>query len=104
MAKIPDRINSDEEFNDLCSRMVKGAQIIEGDPLLTSEEREAYEVAYNRMWRVIEDYRLRDRGVSYYPDEPAPPETAPAAVTVPQAEKPEESKRSAAAAWLDDDD
>lgn len=110
VAKIPDRIDSDEEFNELCGRMVKCAELIE-DPLSTLDEVRIYQAAYDRMWKVCEEYRQRDRGVSFYPGAATPPpETSPAAATPPAnkaASAPPgepKPKKSGIAAWLDDED
>ncbi|MEK5166179.1 hypothetical protein NYE69_28140 [Paenibacillus sp. FSL R5-0527] len=110
MAKIPDRIDNDEEFNELCSRMVKCAELIE-DPLSTPREVAAYKSAYDRMWKVAEEYRLRDRGVSFYPGAVTPPpETALAAAKQPASkqeaappDEPDTGKKVDIGAWLDDD-
>lgn len=107
VAKIPDWIDNDEEFNELCGRMVKCAELIE-DPLSTPKEVAAYKAAYDRMWKVAEEYRLRDRGVSFYPGPVSPPpETAPAAAkppaSKPVAAPPDTGKKIDIGAWLDDD-
>lgn len=109
MAKIPERIDSDAEFNELCGRMVKCAELIE-DPLSTPREVDAYKAAYDRMWKVAEEYRLRDRGVSFYPGTVSPlPETAPAAAKQPAnkpsaapPDEPDTGKKVDIGAWLND--
>ena len=65
MAKLPDRINNDTEYIEILERLRKGAELI-SDPLATDEERERYMNAYNTLWKLIEDYRLQTRGVSFY--------------------------------------
>ncbi|GIO40189.1 hypothetical protein J41TS12_50500 [Paenibacillus antibioticophila] len=105
MAKIPDRIDNDDEFNELCGRMVKCAQLIE-DPLSTPSEVATYNAAYDRMWRVCEDYRLRASGVSFYPGElTEPPKAVPVAPSQPPPPEPKQDPpkpKPSASAWLDD--
>lgn len=92
MAKLPNRIDSDEEFNELCTRMVNCALLIDEDPLTTPEEREKYKIAYDHMWKVAEEYRLRDRGMSFYPEPNSSPANPPAAAAPPPQSKKQPDK------------
>lgn len=116
-------IKDDEEYQRAEEAKFKLAAELD-DPLkkMTSAERERKLAIYDRTVDLIEFYR-RGRMVQEYPGlreqyriwgkefqefdnpttEPAPPETVSEVAVDPPPEKPEELKRSAAAAWLDDD-
>lgn len=102
MAKLPNWIDSDEEFNELCTRMVNCALLIDEDPLTTPEEREKYKIAYDHMWRVAEEYRLRDRGMSFYPEPSSPPPSAdlPPAAPPPKSKKQPDKPKPDFSSWI----
>ncbi|MNJ82248.1 hypothetical protein D3C77_815130 [compost metagenome] len=56
--KLPDRIETEEQYNEILARMVAGAKEIE-NPLLDADIRDKYLAVYNRMDRLIDEYRER---------------------------------------------
>ncbi|MFD1955987.1 hypothetical protein ACFSL6_17865 [Paenibacillus thailandensis] len=60
-AKLPDKIENDEQYDELLARIVKGAQTIE-DPLLDPNDRQRYMKAYDKMVSVAMAYRFKSGG------------------------------------------
>jgi hypothetical protein len=58
--KLPERIDTEEEYNAVLDRLVTGARMIE-DPLTTPEERGLYMKVYDALCHLIDDYQARER-------------------------------------------
>ncbi|WP_424766268.1 hypothetical protein [Paenibacillus sp. sgz302251] len=61
MAKLPDRIETYEEYEVQLARLVAAAKVI-SDPLLDESERVRYMQAYNRIDKLLGDYSERMAG------------------------------------------
>jgi hypothetical protein len=59
--RLPDQIETYEQYEELLKRLVAGAQKI-SDPLLDDEERARYRVAYDRIDKLLGDYSERMAG------------------------------------------
>jgi hypothetical protein len=74
------------------------------DPLTNDEERARYDRAYDHMNRVLEEYRLRNRGISFYvpitdPKPPTQTDTPPETKQEPI--KTELKPKANFSSWLD---
>jgi hypothetical protein len=58
MAKIPDRVDSDEEYNELLERIVEGARQIDL-PLTDAKKKASLTWYYDKMVAVAREYRTR---------------------------------------------
>ena len=56
--KLPDRIETYEEYEELLARLVAGAKKL-SDPLMDDEERARYMAAYNRIDKLLGEYSER---------------------------------------------
>jgi hypothetical protein len=56
--KIPEKVNNDEEYNELLNRITEAAKVI-GDPLIDAEKREKLMWFYDKMVAVAREYRTR---------------------------------------------
>ncbi len=59
MARIPERIENDQQYNELLARIVEGARQMEL-PLTDSEKREKLMWFYDKMCRVAREYRTSE--------------------------------------------
>lgn len=58
--KLPDSIENDEQFNAVCARMVKGAELIEDCDPLDDEKLQKLWTVYNRMDELTTEYQERE--------------------------------------------
>lgn len=56
--KLPDRIETYEEYETFLARLVKASKVL-SDPLLGDEERARYMQAYNHIDKLLGDYSER---------------------------------------------
>lgn len=56
--KLPDRIETYAEYEELLARLVAGAKKL-SDPLMDDEERARYMQAYNRIDKLLGEYSER---------------------------------------------
>lgn len=56
--KLPNRIETYEEYEELLARLVKASKVL-SDPLLGDEERARYMAAYNHIDKLLGDYSER---------------------------------------------
>jgi hypothetical protein len=60
MAKpIPDRVNNDEEYNELLKRITDAAVVL-ADPLMDAEKRAKLMWFYDKMCHVAREYRTSE--------------------------------------------
>lgn len=98
-AKIPERIENEEQYLELSMRMVKGAEIID-HPLTTPEKRAELMKVYDQMDEITRKW-LRGGAAAF--DTPLEAPEAPSAQPEPAepAEEPTEGRVIDISAWLD---
>lgn len=66
MKKLPNRIETYAEYEELLARLVKASKVI-SDPLLSDEDRARYMQAYDRIDKLLGDYNEREsNGILIY--------------------------------------
>lgn len=87
-ARVPERIENDEQYNEVLARIVKGAETLD-HPLTTPESREKLMPLYDSLVEVARKYRIGGAAAFGEP------------VVTEQSPKPQK-QQTKVSSWLDD--